>query len=210
MIYGSIILFGRVRTYLVLKENGDDVMKRMQPMIAIEGRSPHATLGVGFRILVDNELPISRRMPQEQPDIIHAWRAMKLLERVTRVDNQGKALVASIALFNAARAPHALDAEYIRELAGHFGGQDYLSKAVADIKATIPPEADLDALVHEIHQAGILINAPALVNEMRHFGRNVNTAVIHEVMSDYEKILAGRRKKSAWWERLLEALAKCS
>lgn len=205
MKYGKRILFGKEHPYLVLSENGKDTMKRLQPYVGISGTGPDAILGIGFQVLVDHEPDMFWGVLHEQYRLVQTWRAMKLLEQVGSIDSQGKALAASLSLFDRERAPSTLDIEYVRELAHHFHGMHYLSSAVTEILSSLPDMDDLDTLIAYVRAEHMLIDVTELMNELRWHGRTINTAVIHALMQECETYRA-ERKKSVW-ERFVDALA---
>ncbi len=203
MTYGKCILLGKERVYMVLNERGGSKMKRMQPYVGIRGKGSGAILGVGFHILIDNESNMFWGVLHEQYQIIQVWRAAQLLERVDCVDDQGKALVASLSLFGSRQASCSLDAEYVRELAHHFNGMHHLMEAVEEISATLPDVDDLDILIGNVRSEHIFIDISELMCEMRRHGRTINTAVIQSLMEEYEAYRAEQAKP--FWKQVIDA-----
>ncbi len=205
MKYGKRILFGEVHPYQVFDEDGGSTLKRLQPYVGICGKSPNAVLGIGFQIHINTKPDMFWGVQHEQYCLIQTWRAMQLLGRVRCIDDQGKALAASLSLFDRKRTPNTLDIEYVRELARHFNGMHYLSTAITEISQSLPEEDDLDTLIAYAREYHIPIDVDELKGELRLHGRTIDTAVIHALMLECETHRAKRKK--TFWEIFVDALA---
>jgi len=180
------------------EKNVDGQNRMVVPFIGADRRGEYSQVGVGLLLMDEHKINLWWSLCGSSAMLIQAWRGMKILGRIERVDDDTLCACWFVARHD---VPDGDKRDFDHHFARHF---DYLAERVGGVTAlqalrdevlvSVPSADELDTMVMVLREEGVYANAWELEEELG-AGRIETTPLIETIIREADERRAETDRK---------------